>query len=117
MNQKKECNTEVMDLLKPYLDEQVLESVFEAKQKGIKDLVIYLENDYIYQLEREEILNDPETPSDLKLVVSTPSSETSEFGVEIPGYVHFWFIVAISDSRIAAMACSIIPESSGSMLN
>lgn len=117
MDQEQAHKKEVANILEPYLDDQVMESVFEARQKGVRDLVIYLDliNELIYQLEREEVLNDPSAPDDLKRVVSIPSSDTADFGREIPGYISFWFVVTLPDSRLAAMACSVFPKTNSGL--
>jgi hypothetical protein len=107
-----EGKEEVSSLLEPYLDDQVMNSVFEAKQHGVRDLVIYLDlpNKLIYQLERDSVLEDPGAPSDLKDLISNSSNEANLLGVEVPGYVSFWFVVSLPDSRLAAMACSILQK-------
>jgi hypothetical protein len=117
VDQEQVPKKEVASILAPYLDDQVMDSVFEAQKQGVKDLVIYLDliNELIYQLEREEVLNDPTAPSDLKRVVSKSSREAANFGCEVPGYISFWFVVTLPDNRLAAMACSIIPRTSSEL--
>jgi hypothetical protein len=66
-NQKDiEQATQVYQILAPYLDSQILNSVVEAKNSGIKDIVIYLDtiNHQIYELERLPLVLSPsERPS------------------------------------------------------
>jgi len=103
---------EVYQTLAPYLDSQILNSVVEAKNSGIKDIVIYLDtiNHQIYELEREGFLKEPGAPDDLKKLLCRPSCEIASFGAEVPGYLSFWFIVLLPDSQIAAMAISSVPK-------
>lgn len=103
---------EISQLLDPYLDEQILSSVLEAKNSGVKDIVIYLDtiNHQIYQVEREGILQDPSAPADVKEMLSVPSCEVASFGSEVPGYMSFWFMVMLPDTRVAAMAISTVPK-------
>jgi hypothetical protein len=117
VDQEQVPKKEVSSLLEPYLDDQVMESVFEAQELGVRDLVIYLDlpNELIYQLERESVLEDPGAPSDLKRVISKPSREVANFGCEVPGYISFWFVVSLPDSRLAAMACSVLPKASSGL--
>jgi hypothetical protein len=117
VNQEQAHKKEASSILEPYLDDQVMESVFEAQKQGVKDLVIYLDliNELIYQLEREEVLKDPSTSDDLKRAISTPSRDAANFGCEVPGYISFWFVVTLPDNRLAAMACSISPKASSEL--
>jgi hypothetical protein len=103
---------EISQLLSPYLDEQVLSSVLEAKASGVKDIVIYLDtiNCQIYEMEREGFLQDSGAPADLKEMLSNPSCEVASFGSEVPGYLSFWFVVMLPDTRVAAMAISSVPN-------
>jgi len=107
-----ELAIEVSTLLAPYLDDQVIMAVLEAKSKGVKDLVIYLNtvDQTLYQLERSAVLSDPEAPEEMKSLMSQPSSEVASFGSEVPGYLSFWFMVCLPDTRMAAMAISSIPR-------
>jgi hypothetical protein len=107
-----ELSIEISNLLAPYLDDQVLMAVFEARSLGLKDIVIYLNTigHQIYQLERSTILSDPTAPEDMRSLMSRPSSEIASFGSEVPGYFSFWFMVLLPDARIAAMAISSIPR-------
>lgn len=103
---------EISQLLTPYLDGQVLSSVLEAKNSGVKDIVIYLDtiNNQIYQVEREGILQDPTAPADVKEMLSSSACEIASFGAEVPGYMSFWFVVMLPDTRVAAMAISTVPK-------
>jgi hypothetical protein len=103
---------EISQLLTPYLDDQVLSSVLEAKNSGVKDIVIYLDTIHhqIYEMEREGFLQEPGAPADLKELLSTPSCEIASFGSEVPGYMSFWFVVMLPDTRVAAMAISTVPK-------
>jgi hypothetical protein len=117
VDQEQALKQEITDILEPYLDDQVMDSVFEAQQNGVKDLVIYLDliQDLIYQLEREEVLKDPGAPAELKQLMTRSSREVASFGSEVPGYVSFWFVVNLLDGHIAAMACSVLPKISSGL--
>jgi hypothetical protein len=119
-NQLYDCNDhyktklvqEISKVLRPYLDDQVMASVFEARRSGIKDLVIYLDtvSHEIYQLERSEVLSDTGAPEGLRNMLATPSSQAAPFGSEVLGYLSFWFVVNLPDNRLAAMAVSALPN-------
>lgn len=114
---KDELAREISQLLSPYLDDQILSAVFEARRSGIKDIVVYLDtiNHQIFQLERDEVTKDPGAPEGLRNMLSTASADAAPFGVEVPGYLSFWFVVALPDSRLAAMAVSAVPNNNSGL--
>lgn len=107
-----ELALEVSKILAPYLDDQILTAVFEARRIGLEDIVIYLNtiDHEIYQLERSAVLSDSGAPEEIKSLLTRPSSEVASFGSEVPGYLSFWFMVCLPDTRMAAMAISSIPR-------